>query len=107
MTYLNKLDLELAKLQQISKTKKHFKVEWIPQEQSPIEGKVDGDTITIYSENMEDALDTLRHEFIDYLVSQVIKPHVEIINVLLFVLSQDGYDKKEDIVEKLVQLYKS
>ena len=59
MTYLNKLDLELAKLQQISKTKKHFKIEWIPQEQSSIEGKVEGDTITIYSENIEDALDTL------------------------------------------------
>lgn len=105
--YYNKLHLELVKLQQISKTKKYFKVKWIPQEQSSIEGKVDGDTITIYSENIEDALDTLRHEFIDYLVSQVTRPYIDIINVLLFVLSQDGYDKKEDIVEKLVQLYKS
>jgi len=105
--YYTKLHLELAKLHQISKIKKHFKVKWIPQEQSSIEGKVDGDTITIYSENMEDALDTLRHEFIDYLISQAIRPYIEIINVLLFVLSQDGYDKKEDIVEKLVQLYKS
>jgi len=68
---------------------------------------VDGDTITIYSENIEDALDTLRHEFIDYLISQAIKPYIKLLNALLSLISQNAYNKKEDIVEKLVQLYKS
>ncbi|WP_316507112.1 hypothetical protein [Nitrosopumilus sp.] len=95
---------ELDKLQKITCTNQQFDLIWSPQSNSQIEGKVDGNTITIYSENLTDAIDTLQHEFVDYVISQAIKPYVKLVNVLMSIITKDAYDTKEDAVESLLRL---
>ncbi|WP_420544679.1 hypothetical protein [Nitrosopumilus sp.] len=95
---------ELDRLQKITGNNQLFDLIWSPQSDSDIEGKVDENTITIYSENIADAMDTLQHEFIDYVVSQSIKPYVKLVNLLMSIITKDAYETKEDAVESLLRL---
>ena len=96
------LKKELENLEQMAGIKTRYKIIWIPKTNSTKEGEVVGNTIYIYSTNFTDALETLRHEFIDAMVSSVSKPYLDLINVLLSVISEKAYQKKEEIVESLV-----
>ena len=99
-----KLDFEIARLEKITNIKRRFKVVWIPLKQSHIEGKVEKNTITIYSQNIDDALETLQHEFVDCIVCDAIRPYLKLVNVLLSMISNDAYCKKEESVETLLSL---
>jgi len=81
-----------------------FDVVWSPQNNSQIEGKVEGNTITIYSENIVDALDTLQHEFVDHMISQAIKPYITLVNSLMSIITKEAYETKEKSVEALLKL---
>ena len=61
-----RLASELNRLQKITGNNEKFDLVWSPQSDSDIEGKVEGNTITIYSEDIAGAIDTLQHEFVDY-----------------------------------------
>ena len=50
----------------------------VPNGRSDVAGEVRGKRIFIYKSDLEEALATLRHEFIDYLVAQAIIPYKEI-----------------------------
>ena len=82
----------------------NFDVIWSPQNNSQIEGKVEGNTITIYSENIQDAIDTLQHEFVDYMISQTVKPYITLVNSLMSVITKEAYETKEKSVEALLKL---
>ena len=95
---------ELDRLQKITDNNQQFDLIWSPQSNSQIEGKVDENTITIYSKNIEDAMNTLQHEFVDYIISQAIKPYVKLVNLLMSMITKDAYEIKEDAVESMLRL---
>lgn len=95
---------EPDRLQKITGNNQQFDLIWSPQSDSQIEGKVGENTITIYSENIVDAMDTLQHEFVDYVISQAIKPYVKLVNLLMSIITKDAYETKEDAVEYLLKL---
>lgn len=105
--YIKSLQDELDKLKTITGIKKEFKIIWIPRQDSSIEGKVEDDAIIIYSTSIEQALETLRHEFFDLIISNAIKPYMNLVNALLSVIGENAYKSKEEAVESLLLLCKS
>ncbi len=99
---------ELDRLQKITGDNlQPFHLIWSPQSDSDIEGKVEGNVITIYSENIADAVDTLQHEFVDYVISQAIKPYAKLVNSLMSIITKDAYEIKEDAVESMLRLMRN
>lgn len=98
------LQKELDYLKQKSMTVMDLKVLWIPKADHTKEGQVVGNTIYVYSTNLADALETLRHEFFDAMICTASKPYLELINALLSVISEQAYSKKEEVVESLVRM---
>jgi len=67
-----------------------------------ISGEVASSTVLIYDEDVKDALRTLRHELIDYAItSEVVKPLVSLINLLVKQREHEIYERKEKLVKKL------
>lgn len=79
-------------------------VAWVPRIESTKEGEVIGNTIYIYSTSSHMALETLRHEFFDLIVSNAIKPYMNLVNALLSVIGENAYKSKEEAVESLLLL---
>ena len=98
-----KLDAELARLKKHSGICTDYSLLWIPKADSAKEGEVIGDTIYIYSGNLQDAVETLHHEFFDAMVSNAIRPYVDLVNALMSLISEKAYQKKEDVIESLVR----
>lgn len=98
------LDEELERLKARAGIKTDFTVVWSPKADSKKEGEVLGDTILVYSLDVDGALQTLRHEFVDFIISSSIEPYLKLVNVLLSTISEDAYKKKEEAVETLLKL---
>ncbi len=98
------LEEELERLKARAGIKTEFKVVWSPKADSEKEGEVVGDTIFVYSLDVDVALQTLRHEFVDIIVSSAIQPYLKLINILLSTISEVAYKKKEEAVEMLLKL---
>jgi len=81
-----------------------LKVEWAPSLASDKHGEVRGNVILIYDGELEDSLQTLRHEFLDYLVSQAIVPYKNAANKLVQLVNEIAYKRKEEVVEALAKL---
>lgn len=64
-----------------------------------------GNVITIYDSAEEEARCTLRHEFLDHLISrEIIEPLVRQINMQKMIIESLIYERKELIVERFVSL---
>ena len=98
---------ELDKLKSITGIKKEFKIIWSPRQNGKKEGEVIGNTIYIYSTSSHMALETLRHEFFDLIVSNAIRPYMNLVNALLSVIGEISYKSKEETVESLLLLCQS
>lgn len=98
------LEKELERLKTRTGMKTEFKVVWSPRADSKKEGEVVSDTIFIYSIDVDDALQTLRHEFVDVVVSSATEPYLKLVNVLLSAISEEAYKKKEMAIETLLKL---
>jgi len=98
------LENELKKLQRLLNYGHDLKVVWSPKHDCNLDGEVKAGVIHVYSENLQDALRTLRHEFLDYAVTQLIEPYKEVTNALISLLNKQAYGKKEKLVEKLSDL---
>jgi hypothetical protein len=98
-----KLEAELERLKRFLGLGHHLRVKWTPDNNERLSGEVKGDCIYIYEEQEEPALEALRHEFLDYSVSQVIEPYKQVTNKLIMLLNEEAYRRKEELVEKLVQ----
>ncbi len=98
------LEKELQRLQELTGKNNNFELVWTPTPDSHIEGKIEDNTITIYSQDIKQATETLRHEFVDYIVCDAIKPYIKLVNVLLSVITKNAYYKKEESVEMLSSL---
>ncbi len=98
------LEEELERLKARTGIKTDFKVIGAPKADSKKEGEVVGNTIFVYSSDVDEALQTLQHEFVDVVVSSAIEPYLELVNTLLSAISEDAYKKKEKAVEMLLRL---
>jgi hypothetical protein len=97
------LEAELERLKRTLKLGYELQMHWIPNEQAKLAGKVLGTCIYIYDQDDEAALDTLRHEFLDYAISQVIEPYKRVTNRLIALVNDLAYTRKERLVETLIQ----
>lgn len=95
---------QLEYLKRTLKAGYELDVNWLPGENEKLHGEVKGNSICIYDEDEEEALQTLKHEFIDYLVSGAIKPYEKLANLLISLFNEDAYAKKEKLVEALCRL---
>jgi hypothetical protein len=103
-TLQNVLEKELERLKRKLSMGYELKVVWLPNNNSSLSGEVKGETIFIYEENFDKALKTLRYEFLDYAISQVIETYKEVTNKLIQFVNEESYKRKEKIIEALDRL---
>ena len=81
-----------------------LKLQWAPNN-GPKSGEVGGGIIKIYETDQTKALDTLRHEFVEYvLVNELVTPYKRLVNRLISLFEEEMYDRKEKLVERLREL---
>jgi len=95
---------ELERLKQKVGAGYELTVKWLPGKKLEICGEVKGDCIYVYEEEKQRALETVKHEFLDYLVSKMIEPYQKIANKLIGLLNDEAYSRKEKLVEILSHL---
>jgi hypothetical protein len=100
-----KLEAELERLKRALRLGDYLEVRWVPKE-GRLSGEVKGNCIYIYEREATQALEALRHEFLDYVLSQAIEPYKEIANRLILAMSEQAYRRKERVVERLSRLLK-
>ena len=94
---------ELRRLQQLG-LGLELDVKWLPKD-GELSGEVGGNTIYIYEVKGEKAIQALRHEVVDHLItSRIVKPLVDLINLLIKAREAEIYKEKEKIVEILSQI---
>jgi hypothetical protein len=98
------LENELERIQMKLRLNENLGVSWRPDRLRKMDGEVKGRNIFVYSENPDEAVETLRHEFLDFLISRLIRSEREITNRLILLLNERAYREKEDLVEKLAGL---
>ena len=82
-----------------------LRVVWMPDASADLSGEVEGRTIRIYEADEDRALQALRHELLDYLItSSLVKPLVDLINLLIKSREAEIYREKEKLVEALTKL---
>jgi len=98
-----KLEDELEKLKR-KLSINDLQVIWIPEGDLKLSGKVEGNMIFIYEVDEEKAIDALRHELIDYIISKVIEPYRAFANKLVELMNEEAYKRKEQVIETLKKL---
>lgn len=99
-----RLENELERLKRLFKMCYDLKVVWLPNSNSDLSGEVKDETIFIYEGDFDIALKTLKHEFLDYAISQVIEPYRRIANQLILLINEEAYRRKEELIEKLSEV---
>jgi len=100
---LRQLELALSKLKERFQMAHELKVKWLPNSNCK-SGEVLDRTIYIYEEDEAEALDTLRHEFMDYIFSiEFESPYKRLINKLVAAFEEEMYGRKERLIEKLLK----
>ena len=99
------LESELEYLKQKLDMAHHLKVIWAPQQSSRLCGEVKNGYIYVYDMSKQDAIKTLRHEFLDYVVSQAVEPYKKVVNTFIHLYNKEAYERKEKFVEGLTRLF--
>jgi hypothetical protein len=100
----NNLTKELEFLKRRLNLGHELTLKWLPGEKDGICGEVKENVILIYEDNETKALETLKHEFLDYIISKTIEPYEKIANKLIGLVNEDAYRRKEKLVEVLAAL---
>jgi len=100
----NRLVRELRNLQQKLGLGYELDVVWLPGADEKLAGEVVENQIRVYEEDVEKAVETLKHEFIDYVISKVMEPYERIANKLIQMTNEEAYRRKEKLTEALVKL---
>jgi hypothetical protein len=95
-----RLKHELERLKRDTGLGFELDVVWMPQD-NKLSGEVKGKKIYVYEEDEEKAVETLYHEFFDYVISRAIEPYRSILNSLIGCLNEMCYRRKEEVVESL------
>ena len=82
-----------------------LKLRWVPDPTKPYSGEVRDGCIFIYEGDEQRAIQALRHEVLDHLLSsRIVKPLVDIINLLIKCKESEIYAEKEKLVDILSKL---
>ena len=100
----NTLAEELERLKNLLGVGHELTVEWLPGQNEKLSGEVKGHCIYVYDKDEKSALETLKHEFLDYLISRVVEPYEKVANLMIRMVNDEGYARKEKLVEALSQL---
>lgn len=66
---------------------------------------VNRDVIEVYDEHEADALATLAHEFVEYVVArELVSPYQNLVNGLISAIEREAYHRRERVVENLVNV---
>ena len=77
---------------------------WTPNPDSPKLGEVKNHKIFLYDSNLEAAISTLKHEYLDYYLSKrLISPLIAIVNLFIELKTNEVYREKERVVESLIR----
>ena len=98
------LEKELKRLKGKLSLDEKLSVIWLPDPTKSLSGEVMNRTIYVYEKHEKKALETLRHELLDYIVSRAVEPYKEVTNTLIRTLNNISYRRKEEVVEILSQL---
>ena len=98
------LEKELELLKVKLALNENLSVKWMPDPTKSLSGEVKDKTICIYEFDANDAVKVLKHEVLDYYVSQAIEPYRKVTNRLIKMINEDAYKRKEKIVEVLTRL---
>ena len=83
----------------------NLKLVWMPDSGKSVAGEVRNGVVYVYEEDEVKAMETLKHELVDYLVtSKIVKPLVELVNLLIKSRESDIYREKEKIVDALSKI---
>ena len=100
-----RLKSELEKMKRITGLGSELELLWSPDEGSDRHGEVRGGLLRIYDADEDEALMTLRHEFLDHLITkEVIEPLVMQINMQKKLIESMIYDRKERVIDRLVKI---
>jgi hypothetical protein len=103
------LEKELQRLQRRTSIGYEVKVKWLPSVVRHHNGKqlaeeIIGDTILIYTEDPQQAIELVRHGFAEWILNQYTKPYRQLINKLITLFEEQQYEKKERAVAALTKL---
>jgi hypothetical protein len=104
------LDSELKMLQSKAGIGYEVTVEWQPgATEFGVGGRklaeiVRGDTIFIFSGNLEEARTLVRHGFLEWILNQHTRPYLRLINKLITFHEEQQYERKEKVIEALLNL---
>jgi len=96
--------VELERLKELTGVGLELDVVWKPSDEKAILGEIKDKVIYIYEVRKEKVIDILRHEFIDFCISEAIEPYRAVTNKLIKSINEDAYRQKEKIVEALKKL---
>ncbi len=85
------------------------KVKWSPDEEKfkygrQLEEEVVGDTIIIYEEDPDRAVELLYHGFAEWLLNQHSRRYRQMINKLIEVFEEIQYEQKEKLADTIAEL---
>ena len=98
------LDEELDRCKRVLGVGSELRVRWLPNGSRQLSGEVRGKVILIYEEDEQAALETLKHEYLDWAISQVIDIHSKVTNKLISLINEEAYGRKERLVDSLATL---
>ncbi|NVM20578.1 MAG: hypothetical protein HWN68_02220 [Desulfobacterales bacterium] len=112
---LVRLKKELSRLQKRYRLGLELKLAWLPdlvQSVSQVGGKpvelsgeVVGTTIYVYESDEQVALATVRHEFLEAVITdEMTSVYVDAFNALKEVIEKAAYDRKEKLIDKLAEV---
>ncbi|MEM3551805.1 MAG: hypothetical protein QXV01_12035 [Candidatus Bathyarchaeia archaeon] len=96
----SKLVKELRRLMYLLGIEENLQVCWIPKLNRDVDGEVRDGIVYIYAEDEKQAIEVLRHELVDYLLTaRLVKPLVDLINILIKYREGEIYREKESLVK--------
>ncbi|MFH0748932.1 MAG: hypothetical protein V1915_03310 [Candidatus Bathyarchaeota archaeon] len=99
------LEEELERLKLTMSIGYDLKVRYIPNGESKLSGEVRGTVIYVYEEDEGEAIETLKHEFIDHhITKEIVEPLVEYVNIQKSLIERLIYKRKEGLVDSLSKL---
>lgn len=103
------LEHEIRSLQQRMKTGYEVRLKWLPGVVRRRDGKrlaeeVRGNTVIIYADNRQEAIELVRHGFMEWVLNQQTKPYRQLINRLIALFEELQYEKKERTIDALTRL---
>lgn len=103
------LQEELQRLQYHLNLGHEVSVRWLPGQTRFLNGQklaeeVQGNTILIYVKGFDEAVELLRHGFLEWVLNQHTKSYRQLINKLITLFEDQHYAEKERLIDSLTKL---